>query len=111
MLRHRERTRQASQPVWCAPVTRFIGSSARVPNHRIITRQSAVGLPTLALAVEATVSFSPPHPSAPSSPPSRHAGPRLASARRLAAVTAAALAAASGLVLASGPLSARADTA
>ena len=70
-----------------------------------------MGLPTLALAVEATVSFSPPHPSAPSSPPSRHAGPRFASARRLAAVTAAALAAASGLVLASGPLSARADTA
>ena len=70
-----------------------------------------MGLPTLALAVEATVSFSPPHPTAPSSPPSRHAGPRLASARRLAAVTAAALAAASGLVLASGPLSARADTA
>ena len=63
-----------------------------------------MGLSALALAMEATVSLSPPSPSVPSGPPPRRAGRPLASARRLAAVAAAALAATTGLVLASGPL-------
>ena len=71
-----------------------------------------MGLSTLALAMEATVSLSPPpRASVPSSPPPRSGGHPLASARRLAAVVAAALAAATGLVLASGPPPADAATA
>src|SRR5580693_5237844 len=103
MLQRCEHARQGNQPAWCGLVPRFIGSSA-LPNHRTTFGQSAVGLSTLALAMEATVSLSPPAASVPSSPPPRRAGRATASARRLAAVAAAALAAATGLVLASGPL-------
>jgi len=67
-----------------------------------------VGLSTLALAMEATVSLSPPTPSVPSSAPPRPAGHAISGARRLTAIAAAALAAATGLVLASGPLPAEA---
>ena len=103
MLQRCEHARQGNQPAWCGLMPRFIGSPA-LPNHRTTSGQSAVGLSTLALAMEATVSLSPPTPSVPSSPPPRRAGRAAARARRLAAVAAAALAAATGLVLASGPL-------
>lgn len=42
---------------------------SRPPNHRTTSGQSAFGLSTLALAMEATVSSSPPTPSVPSSAP------------------------------------------
>ena len=70
-----------------------------------------MGLSTLALAVEAAVSLSPPCPSLPSSSPPRRSGRTITRARRLAAAGAAALAAATGLVLASGPLPADAASA
>src|SRR5262249_15317616 len=83
--------------------------------HRIIRRhrnigsrlgQLAVTLPALALAVEASVSLSPPFPPAPSSsPPTRHRRPR-----RLVAGLAALLAATSGMVIAGAQASAQAST-